>query len=94
MAERRSLVSVNRSSRRPISRRVGCGRSLVGRLVGIDAFSQAFTSPLLSEHLFNEKTFSDVGWDAILTTTTLSQLIHRNIPQPDGTFKVAFYRNN
>ena len=31
-----------------------------------------------------------VGWDAILTTTTLSQLIHRNIPQPDGTFKVAF----
>ena len=67
---------------------------LIGRLVGIDAFSQAFTSPLLSEHLFNEKTFSDVGWDAILTTTTLSQLIHRNIPQPDGTFKVTFYRNN
>lgn len=66
---------------------------LIGRLVGIDAFSQAFTSPLLSEHLFNEETFSDVGWNAILTTTTLSQLIHRNIPQPDGTFKVTFDQN-
>ena len=66
---------------------------LVGRLVGIDAFSQAFVSPLLSEHVFNEETFSDVGWDAINTTTTLSQLIHRNIPQPDGTFKITFYRD-
>ena len=66
--------------------------TLVGRLVGIDAFSQAFTSPLLSEHVFNEGTFSNIGWDAV-NTTTLSQLIHRNIPQPDGTFKITFYRD-
>ena len=66
---------------------------LVGRLVGIDAFSQALTSPLLAENIFNKQTFSLVGWETIQTTHSLSDLIHRNIPQTDRRFKVTFYRD-
>ena len=32
--------------------------SLIGRMVGVDAFSQALTNPLLSPRVFNEQTFS------------------------------------
>lgn len=62
---------------------------LVGRLVGIDAFSQAFTNPLLAENVFNEKTFSPLGWELIHTPQTLSDILHRNIPQPEKPFKVT-----
>ena len=65
---------------------------LVGRLVGIDAFSQALTSPLLAESVFNEQTFSPIGWKTIQNTQTLSDLIHRN-PKSDRRFKVTFYRD-
>ena len=54
--------------------------ALIGRLVAIDAFSQAFTNPLLAPRVFNEQTFSPLGWDLIRTTSTLSDLLHRNIP--------------
>jgi prostaglandin-endoperoxide synthase 2 len=30
---------------------------LIGRMVGIDAFSQGFTNPLLAPRIFNEETF-------------------------------------
>ena len=53
---------------------------LIGRLVGIDAFSQAFTNPLLAELIFNEKTFTPAGWEIIQSTSTLSEIVHRNIP--------------
>ena len=53
---------------------------LIGRLVAIDAFSQAFTNPLLSPRVFNPQTFSPLGWDLIRTTGSLSDLLHRNIP--------------
>jgi prostaglandin-endoperoxide synthase 2 len=67
--------------------------SMVGRLVAIDAFSQALTNPLLSEHVFNPETFSPVGWDEIMGLHTLSDLVHRNIP--DGqSFRVSFYRED
>ena len=38
---------------------------LVNTMVAVDAFSQALTNPLLSQHVFNKKTFSDYGWQLI-----------------------------
>ena len=35
--------------------------SLIGRMVGVDAFSQALTNPLLAPRVFNEGTFSAAG---------------------------------
>ena len=35
--------------------------SLIGRMVGVDAFSQALTNPLLAPRVFNEQTFSPLG---------------------------------
>jgi prostaglandin-endoperoxide synthase 2 len=49
-------------------------------MVAVDAFSQALTNPLLSEHVFNPATFSEVGWNAIRTTKTLTALLERNAP--------------
>lgn len=65
---------------------------LVGRLIGIDAFSQAFTNPLLAENIFNPETFSPVGWEEIQRTSTLSELLHRNIPS-GKEYKISFYRD-
>jgi prostaglandin-endoperoxide synthase 2 len=65
---------------------------LIGRLVGIDAFSQAFTNPLLAEQIFNERTFSPVGWDVLQKTNSLSDLVNRNTPKGDRSYKVTFYR--
>ncbi len=67
---------------------------LVGRLIGIDAFSQVLTNPLLSESVFNPETFSPVGWEEIQKTKTLSDLLHRNIPQTDKGYRVSFYRES
>ena len=53
---------------------------LIGRMVAIDAFSQAFTNPLLSPRVFNPQTFSPLGWDLIRDDGTLSDLLHRNVP--------------
>jgi prostaglandin-endoperoxide synthase 2 len=67
--------------------------ALIGRLVGIDAFSQAFTNPMLSHLVYNEKTFTPIGWDIAQQTTSLSDIVHRNIPQKDRKYKVTFYRD-
>jgi prostaglandin-endoperoxide synthase 2 len=66
--------------------------SLIGRLVAIDAFSQAFTNPLLSPRVFNPETFSPLGWQLIATTNTLSDLVHRNIPDPGRRLQVTMTR--
>lgn len=63
--------------------------SLIGRLVGIDAFSQALTNPLLAENVFKEETFSPIGWKIINTPQTLSDILHRNIPPTEKPFKVT-----
>ncbi|MDQ6945707.1 MAG: heme peroxidase [Actinomycetota bacterium] len=60
--------------------------SLIGRMVGIDAFSQAFTNPLLSPRVFNEATFSPAGMEIITSTKSLSDIVHRNVPGPDKYF--------
>ena len=65
---------------------------LIGRLVAIDAFSQAFTNPLLSPRVFNPDTFSPLGWRLIGETHTLSDLLHRNIPDPGRRLQVTMTR--
>jgi prostaglandin-endoperoxide synthase 2 len=64
---------------------------LVGRLVGIDAFSQALTCPLLAENVFNKETFSPAGWEEIMSLHSLSDLLHRNVPA-GKRYTVDFYR--
>lgn len=66
--------------------------SLVGRLIGIDAFSQVLTNPLLAESVFHPETFSPVGWEEIHNTTNLSQLLHRNIPEREQKYRISFDR--
>jgi prostaglandin-endoperoxide synthase 2 len=52
---------------------------LILRMVAVDAFSQALTNPLLSEHVFTEETFSEVGWKAIQTTGCIADILSRNV---------------
>ncbi len=66
--------------------------SLVSRIIGIDAFSQALTNPLLSDKIFNPDTFSEVGWEIIQNTKTLSDLVNRNVPASDRKYQVTFNR--
>jgi len=66
--------------------------SLIGRMVAIDAFSQAFTNPLLSRRVFNPQTFTPLGWDMIMTTGTLSDLVHRNLPDTHRRYQVTMTR--
>lgn len=67
--------------------------SLIGRLVGIDAFSQALTNPLLADHIFNERTFSPLGWDIVRSPITLAHLVRRNTPANGKACNVSFYRS-
>lgn len=60
--------------------------SLIGRMVGIDAFSQALTNPLLSPRVFNEATFSPAGMAIIKSTNSLADILHRNVPGDDKRF--------
>jgi len=52
---------------------------LTGRMVAFDAFSHAFTNPLLSEQVFNERTFSKEGMETIHATHTLEDILNRNL---------------
>ena len=63
---------------------------LVARIIGIDAFSQALTNPLLSPNIFNKDTFSEVGWEIIHSTKTVSDLVNRNVPPSSKKYKVTF----
>jgi prostaglandin-endoperoxide synthase 2 len=51
---------------------------LLMRMVGVDAFSQALTNPLLSQHVFNAATFSPWGLELINDTHNLGQILARN----------------
>lgn len=62
---------------------------LLLRLVAVDAFSQALTNPLLSEHVFNPETFSKPGWEAIGATKTLRDVLDRNIPVLGGNSRIS-----
>jgi len=62
---------------------------LILRMVAVDAFSQAFTNPLLSQSVFKPETFSEIGWDAIRSTQTLRDLVDRNSPQGVGDSRIS-----
>jgi prostaglandin-endoperoxide synthase 2 len=53
---------------------------LLMRMVAVDAFSQALTNPLLSEHVFNAATFTQWGLDLIDSTHKLGDILARNVP--------------
>lgn len=65
---------------------------LVGRLIGIDAFSQVLTNPLLADTVFNKDTFSPVGWEIIHETNSLQEVVRRNIPDAQQLPTVTFDR--
>lgn len=63
--------------------------SLIGRMVALDAFSQALTNPLLSKNVYNEATFSAEGMRIIETTKSLREIVERNVP-PRNDLLVSF----
>ncbi|MEV8636699.1 peroxidase family protein [Streptosporangium sp. NPDC051023] len=54
---------------------------LLTKIIAIDAFSQALTNPLLAPRVFNAATFSPQGLRVIAATRTLSDVLHRNVPE-------------
>jgi prostaglandin-endoperoxide synthase 2 len=54
---------------------------LIGRLVGLHAFSQLLTNPLFSPEVHNETTFSRRGMQIIDETRSLADIVGRNIAQ-------------
>ena len=66
--------------------------SLIGRMVGVDAFSQALTNPLLAPRVFNEQTFSPLGMEIIGSTGRLGDIVDRNVPESPGRHFVTMTR--
>jgi prostaglandin-endoperoxide synthase 2 len=64
----------------------------IGRLVGVDAFSQALTNPLLDPNIDNRQTFSEAGWQIINETKSLSDILHRNLPAGSRRFRLSMTR--
>lgn len=52
--------------------------------MAVDAFSQALTTPLLSEHVFKESTFSPTGWAALNGRDTVDAMVRRPNGAVDG----------
>lgn len=60
---------------------------LILKMVALDAFSQALTNPLLSEHVFNDRTFTPEGMRVIKETRAIREIVLRNTPgEDDGAF--------
>jgi prostaglandin-endoperoxide synthase 2 len=47
-------------------------------MVGVDAFSQILTNPLLSQNVYGPDAFSNYGMDVIKNTTSFHVLVERN----------------
>jgi prostaglandin-endoperoxide synthase 2 len=62
---------------------------LMGVMVAVDAFSQIYTNPLLSTHVYGTLAFDEYGLEVIETTTSLEQLVHRNTPGFAGRISFA-----
>ncbi|MBW8485430.1 peroxidase family protein [Actinomadura parmotrematis] len=54
---------------------------LLTKIIAIDAFSQALTNPLLAPRVATAATFTPEGMAIIGGTRTLSQVLHRNVPE-------------
>ncbi|QFT92009.1 heme peroxidase [Roseovarius sp. THAF9] len=67
---------------------------LVLAFVALDAFSQALTNPLLSKHVFKPSTFSRTGWKTIQKTSSIRDLLARNIPENIGDAFVGMTRRD
>ena len=65
---------------------------LMGRLVGLHAFSQLMTNPLFSPGLYNAETFSQRGMQIIDERPTLAEIVRRNIPDGSRPPLVALTR--
>lgn len=50
--------------------------TLMATMVGVDAFSQALTNPLLSSNIFGEDTFSAAGLELLEQKPTFNELVH------------------
>lgn len=51
---------------------------LMRTMVGVDAFSQALTNPLLSDNIFGEPAFGKLGTAAITETSRFADIVARN----------------
>jgi prostaglandin-endoperoxide synthase 2 len=58
-------------------------------MVAVDAFSQALTNPLLSEHVFNAATFTPEGMATIEQTGSLAEMVARNAPGGAGGGRIS-----
>jgi prostaglandin-endoperoxide synthase 2 len=67
---------------------------LILRMVAVDAFSQALTNPLLSEHVFKASTFSQPGWNAIQNTHSLRDMLVRNSSDRGGNARISMTQAN
>jgi prostaglandin-endoperoxide synthase 2 len=54
--------------------------ALLGRMVALDAFSQALVNPLVSQHVYNANTFSKEGLRILEESSRLADLVARNVP--------------
>lgn len=54
---------------------------LLTKIIAIDAFSQALTNPLLAPRVLNSATFTPLGMRIIGGTRTVSDVLHRNVPE-------------
>jgi prostaglandin-endoperoxide synthase 2 len=68
--------------------------NLIGRMVALDAFSQVYTNPLLAQRIYDEETFSPLGLEIIRSTTTLSEVVNRNVPARPGGYFVSLTRQD
>lgn len=66
--------------------------NLVLLFVALDAFSQALTNPLLSQHVFKPSTFSAPGWRTIQRTKTVRDIVDRNVQGGAGDAFIAMTR--
>lgn len=57
---------------------------LLGGMVALDAFSQALNNPLLSEQVYNTRTFTPFGMAEIEATTSLADILARNLGAKRG----------
>lgn len=58
-------------------------------MVGVDAFSQALTNPLLSKNVYNADTFTELGMETINDTSSLRDVLHRNSPRSVGDARIS-----
>jgi prostaglandin-endoperoxide synthase 2 len=67
---------------------------LVGRLVGLHAFSQLMTNPLFAPEIYGPQTFSERGMQIIAETDSLGAVVRRNVSGRNGRPLVAMTRTD